>query len=200
MLWAFVFILGIVSRVISICLLLNIANNRAFRRKACSVEMLELLQPLSLSSFSPSQLVSKKSLLQYHQQLQPPQHPCLIIFLISPQKVIRTRNHTPPPLTLSFNPNLLWASHSYQPNLTNPQLLILVMPFQVNKVIFSVIISTELGLGQLTVQLIGQSTLIILVWPFLEKNFPNLLKPNMNTSWSLTGCLNFFRLIDMVHT
>uniref|UniRef100_A0A4W2EU33 Homer scaffold protein 1 n=1 Tax=Bos indicus x Bos taurus TaxID=30522 RepID=A0A4W2EU33_BOBOX len=82
---------------------------------------------------TPSQLVSENSLLQWHQQYYPPQHPCLINFLTSFQKVVRARNQTTS--SLSFNPNLLFALTLFSTSSSRSSLLILVVLLHVNKAI-----------------------------------------------------------------
>lgn len=100
--------------------MLNIANIWASGRKAA----------WALSSFSPSWPVSENSLLQWHQQYYLPQQPCLINFLTSLQKVVRTRNQTTPPLSLLILISFLLLSTS-----SSRSLLLILVLFHVNKAI-----------------------------------------------------------------
>lgn len=122
---------------------------------------------------------------------------CIIILILS-QEVIRTRNQTTAPFPLSFNPRLLLSSHSDQQILANPWLLILLKPFQDTKVLC--LCYPFHWIRSWPTYCLVNLDYFHLVWPFLEKNFPDLWKPNMNASWFLTACLNFFWVINMVHS
>lgn len=97
--------------------------------------------------------------------------------------------------SLSLNPNLLFTLTLLSPVLAGPYCYWLLL-FHVNKTIrFCYHFSLKSVLGQLSHLVDWTVNLDYFGFgPFL--GFPDLLKPNMNTSWFLTGCLKLSELID----
>lgn len=157
--------------------MLNIANIWASGRKAGWGPFF----------FSPW-LVSENSRLQWRQQYYPPQQPCLINLITSFQKVVRTRNQATPLSLLILISFLLLSTSSSR------SLLLILVLFHVNKAICFCchfhwisswptycLVDWTVSLDYFSLAFLG------------EKNFPDLLKPNMNTSWFPTGWLKLFQ-------